>query len=167
MAEALAVEKGAITCPALERCLKGAISTHLLPTWNSTYGMKRGVAASSLPQLAERSAELSLWFFTFFVLRHSVGHTVVQIPYDALGQELTTVAEERQKLFGAKSIANFIGLFTAYTSQVFVAKVLATDVSEQALVVALIGGGMMFLSLLWMLIVVREKSPQEEKQTQP
>ena len=113
--------------------------------------------------MASRSLQLSLWFFGFFVMRHSLGHTVVQIPYDALGQELTSVPAERQRLFASKSVANFVGLLGAYIVQVTVAALLATDLSAQAMLCAGVGACMITISLLWMLFFIRERLPEGEQ----
>lgn len=96
-------------CTQLQACLADNIDSGLLPRWDhadSGHAQER--------RSVEKSAALVAWFFAFFTLRHSFGHTLIVIPYDALGQELSNEAEERQKLFASKSFYNFVGLFAAY-----------------------------------------------------
>ena len=101
--------------------------------------------------------DLSLWFLFFFIIRHSIGHTLVTIPYDALGQELTSERSERERLFSAKSLSNYMGLLTAYMTQIALAVVVATDISAQARSMAALASGLMVISLLWLLTFIREK----------
>ena len=99
----------------MHRCIDTAIAAGSLPDWQ----MQQQTTTSSISvtraeEREQHSLLLSAWFLILFILRHSCGHTLVQIPYDALGQELTNVAGERERLFAWKSLSNFAGLLSAY-----------------------------------------------------
>ena len=47
-------------------------------------------------EASSKAFALAAWFLFFFVVRHSIGHTLIMIPYDALGQELTTDSDTRR-----------------------------------------------------------------------
>lgn len=103
-------------CSALKRCLSAAMSASRLPGWQNARPRHAGAATAAATAAAASSAaaqaseeavtiaarhelvslELAGWFLLFFVVRHSIGHTLVIIPYDALGQELTSDSEARQ-----------------------------------------------------------------------
>jgi Na+/melibiose symporter-like transporter len=156
--DAVALQRYNGTCSNMDACLQRAIAQEQLPNWD--YAPQNHTA---LDHLADPSyqRELVLWFFTFFVMRHSLGHTVVQIPYDALGQELTTRADDRQRLFATKSVFNFVGLTASYVTQVVAALAMATDLVSQAMVAAAIAGGMMLISMSWLTCMIHEKPSQD------
>ena len=81
-------------CSALQRCLESAIGAGQLPGWQNIRQSGAGTAAAAAGNAASRG--LAFWFLVFFILRHTLGHTLVMIPYDALGQELTSDSDARQ-----------------------------------------------------------------------
>ena len=167
LAEAALYEHNSANCSALARCLEAAISAGVLASADGGVGH---ASSSASPAAAERERTellLALWFLFFFVLRHSVGHTLVSIPYDALGQELTSDSESRQRLFAWKSLFNFGGLLSAYIIQVACAIFLATNLSLQAQTVAGVGAFMMLASCVWLLSFVREKAKASASKSRP
>lgn len=104
-------------CSAMRQCLESAVGSSKIPDWD--FGSRVTQAVALPPEVVKErkndSLLLSMYFLFFFVVRHSVGHTLVQIPYDALGQELTTAPADRERLFAWKSLSNFAGLMSAYT----------------------------------------------------
>lgn len=91
-------------CTALRRCLELAIDGLQIPDWqqanlpapHGTAHAAAAAAAAVAESAAAKSFDLAMWFLFFYVVRHSIGHTLVMIPYDALGQELTTDGTTRQ-----------------------------------------------------------------------
>ena len=175
-------------CSALRKCLQRAVAESRLPPWEkSPAPVLRSAAQSTATAAAAASTSLALamWFLFFFVVRHSIGHTLVMIPYDALGQELTSDSESRQvcprscgyprplasvsrhrlippqQLFAWKSIFNFMGMSTSYMLQLSTAALIATDISAQARVSAAVGACLMLVSAGWLLAVVRERPTPE------
>ena len=82
-------------CSKLQSCIEEAVASSQLPPWNYTQPHASHAAVHSSNVLSS-GGELAAWFLFFFVVRHTMGDTMVKIPYDALGQELTNASEERQ-----------------------------------------------------------------------
>ena len=114
MQEALASALDGRNCSALKQCLDTAIAREELPGWKASNPWANRPVKKIVKERDEHSFDLAIWFLFFFIIRHSLGHTLVTIPYDALGQELTSVSEERSRLFAWKSLPNFVGLLSAY-----------------------------------------------------
>lgn len=93
--EAAAAAFNHSNCLTLQRCVEAAVDAAQLPGWQERPHYQ---VNGSHPADAAASAgfHLAVWFLVFFVVRHSIGHTLVMIPYDALGQELTSNSAARQ-----------------------------------------------------------------------
>jgi len=144
-------------CSAVRACIEKAVLRHELPDpSDSTQG-----------PAPEASLQLAVFFFVLYTLRYSCGHTVAHIPYDALGQELTTKSHERIKLFSLKSSAsiggNFLGLFlTAVLAQFF-----STDMALQSRVFNAFALTFLICTAAVMTICVRERNTRVSKQDAP
>ena len=94
----------ATSCPDLKQCLDEAIAAGTLwhPSDASAGGAATGVS-TSLPASQALFFAASYFCFQFFTW------TCTQIPYDALGMELTDDYHERTRLFGTKATYQFLG----------------------------------------------------------
>ena len=72
-----------------------------------------GSGGTEAEEYERKAFLLAVWFLIFFTARHSIGHTLALIPYDALGQELSDNNADRQRLFAWKSFFNFAGVKAA------------------------------------------------------
>jgi hypothetical protein len=91
--ESAAAHANRSLCPMLKQCIEAAVEASELPGWQQRPAAHSHSHSGSA---ATQGLELAVWFLVFFTARHSLGHTLVAIPYDALGQELTTDSETRQ-----------------------------------------------------------------------
>lgn len=95
---ALAGEVG--NCSVVQQCLLAAIDAGRLPRWNSL------VVPEASRVATVSGLGLNAWLFgTFFSKYHGV-RTLIGMPYEALGMELTAVYDQRSRLFGMKAFLN-------------------------------------------------------------
>jgi hypothetical protein len=91
-------------CPALRACLDAAIRSGELPPPAGPLATSTiGAAPPDKPGLLRASFVILYFGFVFCCW------TCTQIPYDALGMELTDDYAERARLFGAKAAFQFVG----------------------------------------------------------
>ena len=64
-------------------------------------------------------------------LRFCGGHTVANIPYDALAMELTTNARARSQILGIKGLFGLAGYLLATVTSLFMGIVIGTSIVEQ------------------------------------
>ena len=100
---------------------------------------------------------------TFYFFYYLSGFTGTQIPYDALGMELTDDYNSRSTLFGTKTLFQFIGYVLPNVILVGLGSSYADDTASlyalMAVVFAVIGG----VAYLFLLGVVGERPPPEKK----
>ena len=97
------------SCPALKACLDEAIADGTIypPTNTSTLAGRAAFAP-------ERPGGGAILYFVLTYFGFIFGTwTATQIPYDALGMELTDDYDARSKLFGVKTFFQFIGYLFA------------------------------------------------------
>ena len=146
-------------CETLESCVHGAIAGSRLPTPSSFAApVQERFGNNGKDESEQQAALMSLcwWFFVFFTLRHSAGHTLLQVPYDALGQELTTLDSQRRRLFAWKSSFTFAGLISGYAILMVLSIVLASDLFRQARTMVAMASAMQIISGLWLVCFLRE-----------
>ena len=83
MQEALASALDGRNCSALKQCLDTAIAREELPGWKASNPWANRPVKKIVKERDEHSFDLAIWFLFFFIIRHSLGHTLVTIPYDA------------------------------------------------------------------------------------
>lgn len=101
-------------------------------------------------------------FVLTFGLRFSGGHTLAQIPYDALGMELSPDYDQRSRLFGFKTMSGFAGALLAAVCSILFAFVFSSSISLQAQALAAMSTVLLLASALFLLSSV-EESPRKSK----
>ena len=143
-------------CPALTACLAAAIERGDLPPPNGTAALQAGLATSF-------GGGMFAYFILFYFFYYLSGFTGTQIPYDALGMELTDDYNSRSTLFGTKTLFQFIGYVLPNVILVGLGSSYADDTASlyalMAVVFAVIGG----VAYLLLLGVVGERPPPEKK----
>ena len=96
-------------CPEVQMCVLESIKSGELPRWSANPTSVTGdvtgqkVLVPDLVGVVSNSPTLVLWFLIFFMMRFTLGNTVVAIPYDALGQELARTPQTQRTLFVTKT----------------------------------------------------------------
>ena len=137
-------------CAAVLSCIETNIAVGLLPGQSSEIQLQASTAEE------QNNTLLVPYFFLVFSLRYSLGHTVAHIPYDALGQELIKVSDQRARLFAGKAIAASLGNLIGTVVNGLLASKYSDNMYYQALVLNYFAIVIQLLCMLVVIGVVRE-----------
>lgn len=153
-----------------------AISDPLVANWSdntrSRWGRRRPfifvggvVLALVFPLIWMPSQAWGEWGLFIYLTIASVvfltAHTVYNIPYEALGLELTDDYNERTRLYAFRGyIPPVLGLAASWL-YAFIQSDFFASTLDGMRIVAWILGGLMFVTALWPAILLRERKPKE------
>jgi len=146
-------------CEAVRRCVATNIAEGSLPSW-------LGVAHGSMPGLptgvASASGWLAVWFLVTYGLKFCGGHTVANIPYDAMAMELTEDGDQRSQLLAFKGIAGLMGYFFSIVMTVAINLLIDSSMTTQAAYLGSTGTVMILLAVGLFTYGVHERPDAEQ-----
>ena len=128
-------------CSAIAKCVAASISDGDLPVWSQPVGN-----GGLLSVGRQASPMLGVWFFFTRFAFYAGGHTIIAVPYDALGMELTTNFDQRSRLFGFKGLFGILGVLAFVMGGMIMAKVASSDISLQASILG------RFAAMVWVVM---------------
>mmetsp|Transcript_30750 Transcript_30750/g.94200 ORF Transcript_30750/g.94200 Transcript_30750/m.94200 type:complete len:773 (+) Transcript_30750:162-2480(+) len=139
-----------IGCGELKACLDAAIAAGELDRPDST---------SALLSAPERSdgVTMSFFFALFYFLFLACCATGSQIPYDALGMELTEDYHERSSLFGIKTLFQFLGYAAAPALGLGLTAAYGDDLVALYSVQSFVFGGLALFAYVVLLGAIKER----------
>eukprot|EP00965_Chrysotila_dentata_P256489 6212554-Pleurochrysis_carterae.AAC.3 len=137
-------------CPALRSCVAAGVNASLLPP---PFGLSGGIATAE----KTAGAGLSVYFGTLYFTQLLTGWTGTQIPYDALGFELTSDYHEKSLLFGYKTAFQFGGYIVQIAISTALASAHGNDVLRRVRVESFVYAATAAATLLLLLVVVKER----------
>ena len=114
-------------CSLVAKCVATGIRLGQLEAWDAhkeTIGevMQVGVGAMAV----------NMWFFLTRFCMFSSGHTVIAVPYEALGMELTQNFDQRTRLFGYRGMLSVLAGIVSTVLSIVIARKFETDITLQA-----------------------------------
>mmetsp|Transcript_33893 Transcript_33893/g.100971 ORF Transcript_33893/g.100971 Transcript_33893/m.100971 type:complete len:759 (+) Transcript_33893:85-2361(+) len=145
-------------CPALKDCLERAMQQGEIDRFDFT-------SPSRVASLQSGGWQLSFWFALLYATYLACAYTCSQIPYDALGMELTDSYDERSSLFGLKTLFQFVGYAATPLLNIGLSALLADDLVALYSMLALAVGSLAVLAWASLLCNVVERPPPPEDHT--
>ena len=106
---------------------------------------------------SSRLFALGLWFALSRFAMYCGGHTIMAVPHDALGMELTTDYAQRSKLFSTAALFAILGSASSSGAGLVLASLMPSDMAKQSTVLGLFSAVMMAVGGLVCVSCVRER----------
>jgi GPH family glycoside/pentoside/hexuronide:cation symporter len=106
-----------------------------------------------VPPRGLSAGAVSLWIGVAILLFYTA-MTTLTVPYVAFGAELSQGYHDRSRIFGARAIADNLGLILAAASIFLLER--ETDPRDAAVWIACVGATIMMASVLWPVLTIRE-----------
>ena len=146
-------------CSAISDCVEHAVEEGLIPKWTD-FVTSSIVGESAGPQLA-------VWFLACRFALFICGHTIVTVPYDALGMELTTNYDQRSRLFGVKGLFGLLGNLCQVITLLVMSRIASSDIELQARVLGMFGAMAWAVGATVCLCIVKERQRTEMTEDEP
>ena len=136
-------------CSVLAVCVDAAVESGLLPAWYSVGAISSAAAQAGIG--------LRVWFLATRFFLYCGGQTVIAVPYDALGMELTTNFDQRSRLFGFKGLGALFGSAISVLVSIWLATRYASSLARQASALGLFAAVATSVMVSFHLCIVKEK----------
>ena len=113
-------------CEAIESCVRSAIESRSLLDWDDIPELSLAQAAAVVP------LALNVWFFFSRLGMFTGGHTIIAVPYDALGMELTSNFDQRSRIFGLRGLFGLTGAAISMMINIVVAAKFPGDIVKMS-----------------------------------
>lgn len=138
-------------CEAIESCVRSAILSRNLLDWDFIPHLSLAQAATIVP------LALNVWFFFSRLGMFTGGHTIITVPYDALGMELTSSFDQRSRIFGFRALFGLSGAAISMFINIVVASKFAGDIFKMSYWLGTWSGSLLVLTSTLFLFLVPEK----------
>eukprot|EP00966_Prymnesium_polylepis_P277143 6403305-Prymnesium_polylepis.1 len=120
-------------CAAVLQCVTNKIAKGLLPEWSTSKArlLSEGTGAPRADDMSS-GLLLTIWFGLMFGFFFSGTSTIANIPYNALGMEVTSDPTERAQVIGLKGSAGMLGRVLGLVGMLVLATFITQNLGTQA-----------------------------------